>query len=41
LSRRLRSQPPLNPVAPELQPYIGKGAANRRVFEYGAVLRKP
>lgn len=34
-------QPPLSPVDSPLLPYIGKGAGNRRVMEYGAVLRKP
>ncbi|GAA3764836.1 SAM-dependent methyltransferase [Salinactinospora qingdaonensis] len=34
-------QPPLDPVAPPLQRFLGAGANNKRVKEVGGVLRKP
>jgi hypothetical protein len=34
-------QPPLNPVHEPLLPFVGEGAKNRRLKEFGGVLRKP
>ncbi|MBH5334695.1 SAM-dependent methyltransferase [Streptomyces pactum] len=33
-------QPPLAPVTPELQPYLGATERNTGIYEYGGVLRK-
>lgn len=34
-------QPPLDPVDPELVPYLGATERNKEIYEYGGVLRKP
>ncbi|MFC9973753.1 SAM-dependent methyltransferase [Spirillospora sp. NPDC127200] len=35
------NQPPLPPVDPELQPYIGATKEHKGLYEYGGVFRKP
>ncbi|MFF1380446.1 SAM-dependent methyltransferase [Streptomyces sp. NPDC058308] len=34
-------QPPLAPVDPDLEPYLGVTASSKGIYEYGGVLRKP